>query len=423
MIRIQDDMRKIKVIHVITRMDMGGSAQNTLLTCLGIDKDRHEVILVYGGSAESNMTDTERNAVAAQLAAARAMGVRCLILDTLVRRIDPLRDLRAAWSLWRLCRAEKPDIVHTHTSKAGFLGRWAAWLARVPVIIHTPHGHVFFGHFSKAAARIFFLMEKLTALITHTLVALTRGEKKDYLSTRMCRPEKVAVIHSGVDVRRFGDIRVDADDKKASLGIKPGILVVGTVGWLLPIKGPEVLLEAMALVWREAEKDVALLYVGKGEMENNLRRRAREMGVSEKVCFAGWRDDIPEIMQIIDIFVFPSRNEGMGRVLVEAMAAKKPVIGTRVGGIPDLIIDGETGFLVPAGDAPAFSQRILWLLGDAGLRQRMGEKGGRRAKQFGIKEMNAKIARLYEDILFPLKASVGPHHTSVSMRSPGRIGK
>ncbi len=385
---------KKKVLHVITRMDMGGSAQNTLFSCLELDKEKFDVVSIYGATEESLMTALERGAVDGLLKRAEESGVRCFVLDDLVRRIDPVRDARAFFSLWRAIRRERPDIVHTHTSKAGLLGRWAGWLAGAPTIVHTPHGHVFYGHFNKWLSRLFFWLEKASEPITDVLIALTEGEKTDYLDLKLCGEQKLEKVHSGVDLDRFRNVSIDEREKKASLGLPQDAPVVCSVGWLTPIKGPQVLLEAMERLWRKGI-DAHLLFVGKGCLEDRLRDRASDTGVSDKVHLAGWRNDVPEILKIADVLVMPSFNEGMGRAIVEAMASGLPVVGSDVGGIPDLIVNGSNGFLVPPGDVPALSSAIQHLLIDEGLRRKMGDKSRELAEKFGIDAMIARLETVY----------------------------
>ena len=378
-------------------MDMGGSAQNTLLTCIGLS-DRYELILVYGLSRESRMTETERQTVERELAVARNKGVKCIPLPQLIRRIDPLQDFRAFIALCKLMRKGQPDIVHTHSSKAGLLGRWAAWLAGVPFIVHTPHGHVFFGHFGPVLSIIFLLAEKITALITDRMIALTEGEKNDYIEFSIMQPESIDIIHSGVDIGRYKNTQVNIEEKKVSLGLNPDNLVVGTVGWLLSIKGPMILLKALSRIWQD-RSDVELVYVGKGDLEWALKQQAIKMGVSEKVKFLGWRDDVHEIIPVFDLFVLPSLNEGMGRVLVEAMAAGKPVVGSNVGGIPDLIKNGQNGFLFESGDINGLSNAIEKLLLDKNMRHAMGKRGQTLAQNFSEAKMVEKIDALYTSLL------------------------
>ncbi len=386
-----------KIVHIITRMDKGGSAQNTLLTCLALSR-RYEQVLVYGLSLESQMTERESRSVDSRVKEAENKGVKIIPLSSLVRRIDPARDLSALYSLWRLMIREKPAIVHTHTSKAGILGRCAARLAGVPGVVHTPHGHVFYGHFGFLASRVFLLAERLMARITDRLIALTQGEKNDYIALCVCDPRKIVTIHSGVDVGSYMQVKVNVQEKRRSLGLDPEGLTVGTVGWLLPIKGPMYLLKAMGEAWKSYPQ-TSLVYVGKGALEKELREESSRMGVSEKVWFLGWRDDIQEILPILDIFVLPSLNEGMGRVLVEAMAAGRPIVASNVGGIPDLVYQGKNGLLVPAADHKALARAIGFLIGNPDKRRQMGEKGREMAIRFGTDSMVQKIDRLYLELL------------------------
>jgi glycosyltransferase involved in cell wall biosynthesis len=386
-----------KVIHIITRMDKGGSAQNTLLTCIALS-GKYEQILVYGLSLESQMTPWEWRSVDSGIKEAEKRGVKIIPLSSLARRIAPVRDLRAFFSLWRLMIREKPAIVHTHTSKAGILGRCAARLAGVPAIVHTPHGHVFFGHFGLLASRFFLQAERFMASLTDRLIALTQGERNDYMALSVGDPGRIVTIHSGVDVDRYMQVKVNLQEKRRSLGLNPEGLVVGTVGWLLPIKGPMYLLKAMAEVWK-GYPETSLVYVGKGDLEGELKEEASRMGVSERVSFLGWRDDIPEIMHILDIFVLPSLNEGMGRVLVEAMAAGRPVVASNVGGIPDLVMQGKNGLLVPAADIKALARGIEFFISYPNERKEMGEEGRKMAIRFGSDSMVQKIDRLYLELL------------------------
>ena len=388
---------KPKVMHIITRLDMGGSAQNTLLTCLG-QADRYDVVLVHGRSHESHMTALEKKKVESHVDAARPKGVKIIPVAALVRAVDPLKDFQALIFLCKLMRQEKPAIVHTHTSKAGILGRLAAKISAVAVIIHTPHGHVLYGHFNRLMSRLFLLVERLFGRITDGVVALTDGEKNDYVQLSVYQAGKMVTIHSGVDIQRFSDVRTNATEIKKNIGLKPNTIVVGAVGWLLPIKGPSFLLKAMAAVWR-GFPTASLVYVGKGELEQRLKSDAVRMGVADKVLFLGWRDDIPEIIQTFDLFVLPSLNEGMGRVLVEAMAAGKAVVASNVGGVPDLVKHGQNGFLVKPGDITDLSYYIGRLLQDEKLRLKMGLSGRRISQNFSIVKMVEKIDALYLTLL------------------------
>ena len=390
--------KHIKIIHIITRMDMGGSAQNTLLTALHHDCQHYNVWLIKGSTLESAMTKAETKLVEDQLVTAKKQGIEIIDVPSLVRRISPINDLRALLTLFRHIRYVEPHIVHTHTSKAGILGRLAAWLARVPIVIHTPHGHVFYGHFSPPLSRLFLQVEKLLSRITHHHIALTPEEGNDYLTLKVSEPNNTSIIHSGVDLNRFQNGENERSRKRKELGISPDALVVGFSGWLLPIKGVNFLVEAMARVVLE-HPNTLLVLVGKGEEKENLRKQVENLGLEDKVLFLGWRPDVNEIMGCFDILVLPSLNEGMGRVLVEAMSAGLPIVASRVGGIPDLVKHGENGLLVPPANAAALEQAISDLLSDRGRRKRMGETGKRLCRPYSVEAMVEQIDNLYSRLL------------------------
>jgi glycosyltransferase involved in cell wall biosynthesis len=385
-----------KILHIITRLDMGGSAQNTLLSCKKLS-GKYETILVHGLSYESRMTDLEKRIIQAGVEEAKAQGVKVIALTSMVRRIRPVKDFKSLLSLTWLILREKPGIVHTHSSKAGILGRLAAKIAGVPHIIHTPHGHVFYGHFGPFASRMFMRVEKIFSRFTDRMVALTDGEKNDYINLSVCPPEKLLKIHSGVEVEKFMQANGNRVEKRRSLGLDQNEAVIGFVGWLLPIKGPDYLLKAMDDVW-QVHQDASLVLVGKGDMDVDLRTEAMKKDANGKVKFLGWREDIDEIMPLFDMLVLPSLNEGMGRVLVEAMAAGKPVVASRVGGIPDLVRDGETGFLVPPADEKALANGIKKLLDDPSKAKQMGLRGQEHCRQFSLEAMIEKLDDLYSSL-------------------------
>jgi len=386
-----------KILHIITRLDMGGSAQNTLLTCHKLSC-KYQILLAHGLSQESNMTDSERQTVEAGLESARGKGVKIIAIPSLVRRIDPIKDIRAVYELIKIIQQEKPDIVHTHTSKAGILGRLAAKITQVPIIIHTPHGNVFFGHFGPFISKTFLWIEKLFAPVTNRIVALTDGELKDYTDLNIYSEDRLVQIHSGVDIEKFKQSPVCVVEKKRALGMNQNGLVVGFIGWLLPIKGPMHLLKAMEDVWRDHDNTI-LVFIGKGDLDIDLRAEALKTSANGKINFLGWRNDIHEIMPIFDIFVLPSLNEGMGRVLVEAMAAGKPIVASKIGGIPDLVKHGDNGLLVPPGDEKALADGIRQLINDPEKAKKMGQRGRELCNQFSVESMVEKIDQLYTELL------------------------
>jgi len=391
-------MRKIKVVHIITRFDQGGSAENTFLTVRGLDKNRYDVTLVRGLSLESNMNGAEKQVVEERLAEASRCDVKVITIPELVRRVDPLRDVKAFVSLVRIIRRERPIIVHTHTSKAGLLGRLAAFLCRVPVIVHTPHGHVFWGYFASWKTSLFILLERVFACLTDRIVTLTNQERKDHLDVRIGREDQFRTIHSGVELRKYFGSGVDPRSVKEALGIPRDALVVGTVGRLIPIKGSNFLIEAAGEVIKEKPETV-FVFLGEGELQKQMEERALQLGIRDRVKFLGWRPDVPAIMSTFDVFAFPSLNEGMGKALVEAMALGKPVVASNVSGIRDLVVNGENGFFVPPAQPELLAKRITYLLENPQVRQAFGTAGRRMAGGYSADSMVEKIDQLYLSLL------------------------
>jgi glycosyltransferase involved in cell wall biosynthesis len=266
-------------------------------------------------------------------------------------------------------------------------------------VIHTPHGHVFYGHFNRLFSKIFLWIEKFFALFTDRIIALTSGEKEDYLNLSLGQPHKLMIVHSGVDIDRYMRHKVDVIEKKQTLALQPNAFIIGFVGWLLPIKGPMYLLKALPKVWVE-HPDVTLVFIGKGDLDVDLRAAALELKADDRVKFLGWRDDIEDIMQIFDLLVLPSLNEGMGRVVVEAMAAGKPVVASNVGGIPDLVKHGQSGFLVPPADEDALVEAIVHFVNNPEQAKKMGVMGRLNSHRFSLAAMIEKLDAIYEDLIF-----------------------
>lgn len=382
------------VIHVITQLDRGGSARNTFSTVLGHDRDRFRVGLVYGRSTARS--EAEAAQLAADLEELRQAGVALLEVPSLVREIRPLRDARATLALWWLFRKERPALVHTHTSKAGAIGRVAAWLAHIPVVIHTPHGHIFYGYYGRVMSGVMRLFEQALARITDRIVTLTDRGAQEHVQYRIAGPEKFVTIPSGITLSAFQSVRVDPVAQRKEMGVPAEGLVIGTVGRLVPIKGHVWLLRAAPLVLAEFPQ-ATFVFVGEGPLLSRLQQLAAELGISGHVMFLGARLDVPECLAALDVFAFPSINEGMGRALIEAMAVGLPVVATRVGGIPDVVADGETGVLVPPRDEAALAGALLGLLRDPRRRQTYGQAARRSMdERFDVEAMVGAIDRLYE---------------------------
>ncbi len=392
-------MENIKVLHIITRFDKGGSAQNTYLSLLGLRKKNYQLSLVSGLSLESEMKHEEIKAKEKDIQILKSEGIEFTQCPFLLRRINIIKDLKAFFDIWRIIKKYNPLIVHTHSSKAGLMGRLAAKLAGTPIIVHTPHGHVFFGYFGPFKTKLFIIFEKLASRITDKIVALTNREKKDHILFKIAEEDKFSVIYSGIELNILKESSSEEKQNlKKELGLPENSLIVGTAGRLVPVKGPEFLVKASKYIISKYP-DTYFMFTGDGPLEQDLKRKALEMGISDNIIFLGWRDDLVKIISIYDIFVLPSLNEGMGRVLVEAMALGKSIVASNVGGIPDLVIHGKNGFLVPPKNPKQLAKYIQVLLEDKDKREKMGLAGKEMAYNFTSERMVEKIANLYKKLL------------------------
>ena len=392
-------MENIKVLHIITRFDKGGSAQNTYLSLLGLRKKNYQLSLVSGLSLESEMKYEEIKAKEKDIQILESEGIEFIQCSSLLRRINIIKDLKAFFDIWRIIKKYNPLIVHTHSSKAGLMGRLAAKLAGTPIIVHTPHGHVFFGYFGPFKTKLFIIFEKLASRITDKIVALTNREKEDHILFKIAEEDKFSVIYSGIELNALKESSSgEKQNLKKELGIPENSLIVGTAGRLVPVKGPEFLVKASKYIISKYP-DTYFMFTGDGSLEHDLKRKALEMGISDNIIFLGWRDDLAKIISIYDIFVLPSLNEGMGRVLVEAMALGKSIVASNVGGIPDLVIHEKNGFLVPPKNPKELAKYIQILLEDEKKREKMELGGKEMSLNFSAENMVEKIEKLYNELL------------------------
>jgi len=387
-----------KVIHVITRLDRGGSAQNTLLTAIGHDRSRFDPMVVAGlpgrWDAQGGAAATEENRLHLEKA-----GVRWQLLPTLTREVNLIKDCVSFWRLVELFRRERPAIVHTHTSKAGALGRLAAWLTGIPVVIHTPHGHVFYGHFGSFTSWIFLHTERWLAAGTTCMVALTEAERDDHLLRQVGRAGRFAVVPSGTDLARFRRLVGVVGSHPEGFDCPADALVVGAVGWLTPIKGHRFLIEAFARL-KPLFPRLHLVIAGSGELHDELAALAARRGVRDSVRLLGERTDVPDCLAAMDLFIMPSLNEGMGRALIEAMAAGRPVIATKVGGIPAIIEHQRTGLLVQPEDATALAAAMTELLRRPAWAKELGAAASESiGAKFGVAPMVQAVEAVYDEAL------------------------
>ena len=392
-------MKKTKIVHIITRLDKGGSAEITLQVASLLSREKYEVFLAHGLSLESNMGVMEQEALAWDLSIAEKKGLRVFSIPSLVRRLSLKNDLLALISIYRLIKRIKPHIVHTHTSKAGVLGRLAACLARVPIIVHTPHGHVFHSYYGYIITKIIVFVERALSLITDKITALTDRERDEHLEQGIASVEKYVIIHSGVMLQQIMNMDIDVETGKKKFDIPQNSNVIGVVGRLVPIKGHKYLVSAAKRIVKEFDNTI-FVFVGDGYLKSNLERQAESLGVRKNIVFTGWRSDVIDVIGLFDILVLPSLNEGMGKVLVEGMALGKPIVASSVGGIIDLVKNGDNGILVPARDTGALEEAILRLIRNKNLAQELGKNGKTKVyPEYDAFVMIRQIEDLYESLL------------------------
>jgi glycosyltransferase involved in cell wall biosynthesis len=380
----------IKILHIITRMEQGGAPWVVLNLIKRLDPLRYKSLLVSGYA-----NDPSKDLIPK----AREMGIAVETVHHLVREVNPVKDLLSLYSLVSIIKKNGCEVVHTHTSKAGILGRLAAWFCGVKVIVHSTHGTIFHGYFSPLLLRFFVLVEKFTAKFTDRIICLSRKEIDEYLEEGIGRREQFTAIYNGLDLSTFEMTNKDLKEIRKGLDIEDKDYVGATIGRLTRVKGQRYLIEALPLIKKEIP-NIVLLIAGDGEDIESLKSLAAASHVSSCVRFLGHREDIADILACVDCFYLTSLNEGFGIVLLEAMAMRKPIIATEVGGIPEVIINEETGILVPPGDPQAIAQATLELYHDPRLRERMGLSGYSRLKSiFGIDNHVRSTEILYEDLL------------------------
>ena len=375
--------RRPHVVRVITRLNIGGPGRQALLLTRELN-ERFPTTLVAGipPAREGELRDP-------------AVPVHRI---PLVRPVRPHLDAQAVRRVRRLLVETEAALLHTHTAKAGSVGRLAArTLDRRPRTVHTFHGHVLDGYFSPAVRRAFIEVERRLARHTDVLVTVSAEVRDDLLDLGIGRPEQYRVINLGFDLRPFLAVEGPTGALRGRIGVGADVPLVGVVGRLVPIKDLETLLAAVAQL-----DETHLAVVGDGELRGHLERRARDMGVAARVHFTGWVPDVPSALGDIDVVALSSRNEGTPVSLIEAAAAGRPVVATRVGGVPLVVKSGVTGYLTAPGDAGEMATLLRRLLADGRQRAAMGAAARSYARdQFDQRRLLADIAELYEELLSP----------------------
>jgi glycosyltransferase involved in cell wall biosynthesis len=380
------EVKKTKVLHIITRLDPGGSTTNTLETVARLDTSAYEVHLLAGRTHDP--LGMARDFISKN-------NISCHYCEDLVRDVDLIKDVRALLFLTRFIRDGQYDIVHTHSSKAGILGRWAAHWAGVKKIVHTPHGHIFYGYFSKLITFIFLQVERLTAAITARLIALTPKGVEEHLSLGVGKKGQWVAIPSGIDTEVFKLSISSRGIYRQMLGLDDQDIVLVCAARLEAIKNHRVLIDMLARL-RQEHTRIKLVFLGDGAEKGALMQHAHTAGVADRVVFAGFRHDVALVYSACDLFVMASLNEGMGRSVLEAMSVGLPVVVSHAGGLPAIVTDGVEGFLVPPTDVEAWVKAVGSLITDPALRLRLSRAAKKRVNdQYSVVRMVKQIEDVY----------------------------
>lgn len=380
-------MRKIKVLHIITRFNIGGAQEVALSIITGLDKNKFDTVLISG---PQDFDIDKKN----------KLDIAIIIIPDLVRKINPLRDLMALVRLYLFIKKNKFDIVHTHTSKAGILGRVAAKLAGVPIIFYTPHGGIFDPIF--CGSKALFLLSKIESLVasfTDKIITCSEHERRDFLEHKIATYDKYVTMYWGIREQDSFLKTYDSSLKRRELNISDSDILIGSIARLVPQKGHLFCLEALRILVNSFPK-AKLLIAGDGILKSDIEVKIKELDLSDNVIMIGCRSDVPEILACLDILLHASIWEGTPILIIEAMLMGKAIIATKVGGVPELIEDGVTGILVPPYDKEALVRAITTLINDKALAKKIGEAARRHAKEkLNFELMIKNITNLYNSFI------------------------
>ncbi len=377
-------------MHIVARLNIGGVAIYVIELVSRLNDAGYDSQLVCGmvGENEGDMR---------YIADEKHLSVT--VIDSLGREISLIGDLVTLYRLWRLIRHERPDIVHTHTAKAGLVGRVAAWLSGVPVIVHTFHGHVFSGYFGPTKTRVFIALDQLCSRISGAIITLSTGLKRELAEVYHIAPAaKIEVIELGFDLSKLLAVHKSDSQFRVQHRIPENVPLVGIVGRLVPIKNHELFLSAARHVL-DQRSDVYFAIIGDGERRPELEALAAQIGILEHVCFTGWITDLLPVYVTLDVLVLCSKNEGLPVSLIEAMAAGVPVVATAVGGVTDLLDSGRLGAIVPSDDVEALSEAVLMALNDPLTRQTAETAREAVRQRYDIAHSLEKTDMLYKRLL------------------------
>lgn len=377
----------IRIVYIVTHLRMGSPAMHAALLAQRFGPPAYQSWLMCGthGDTGGDMAFF-----------AEAHGVHPVYIPEMANSINPLSNLLVIWHLYRLLREIRPQVVHTHMAKAGFVGRAAAWLAGVPVIVHTFHGHVFRAHYSPLLVGLFIFLERATARLSDTIITLTQSLRHELVEDfRIARASRMTILPLGLDLDAFAQAPRKTGVFRSQWGIRPDAALIGIVGRLVPVKNHALFLRAAALVKAQLP-DAHFVIVGDGELRADLEAQVDILGLREAVVFTGWQRDLVPFYSDLDVLVISSVSEGTPTPIIEALAASVPVVATAVGGVPDMLDHGQLGMLALPDNPESLANTILLAL--------RTPLDGARARQlilnrYGIDRLVRDLDSLYHGLL------------------------
>lgn len=384
--------KPIRVLHIITRMIVGGAQENTLLSVVGLDAMPEYYVDFVSGIDKGKEGEL--------LSQARET-TNLIVLPEMGRSINPFSDLVAFWKLYRIIKKGRYHIVHTHSSKAGVLGRLAAWLAGTPLIVHTLHSLVFHEYQPWLINRAWWLAKKICAPVTDHFISVSEVIVEKAIAAGIDKAEKFTTIYSGMELDWFLKADHDGTKVREEFGIPPDSPVVGKIARLFPLKGHDQLMDAAPEIVKRVP-DVRFFLIGDGTLLEHLQKRAREYGILENFVFTGLvdRSRIPEMISAMDVVVHTSLREGLARVLPQSLAMGRPCVSFDIDGAREVVINDHTGYLVEAFDKVGLADSLARLLNDKPLREKLGANGRKHVDpKFRAEKMVADISEIYQMLL------------------------
>jgi glycosyltransferase involved in cell wall biosynthesis len=407
----------LRILHISTRLILGGSQENTVLSCEGQTRLGHEVHLAFGPifGPEGSLFDRASGFAAVDERSGALKRIGMHEVKTLVREINPLKDAACYFALRRLIRQLKPDVVHTHSSKAGVLGRAAAWAegaaakraGRKMGVVHTVHGPPFHKYLSRMTNAVYIASERFAAERCHRIVSVADAMTRQFLAAGIGRAEQYSTVYSGMEVERYvNPVMADGtaatrEKVRESLGLSAGDFVVGTVARLAELKGHDDLLDALGAELK-ANGNWKLLWVGDGWWRERLLKRVEGMGLRGRVVTTGLvaSERVPEMMRAMDVLVHPSYREGLPRTVPQALLCGVAPVAYDVDGTGEVCIDGKTGRLIRPQDLEGLRAAVRWLYDHPDERAALAERGREMCRvRFSAKTMVDELEKVYGEAL------------------------